>query len=96
MKRAEKLLEIRDVLIAGPLTTDQLAEFYKEELRKVRGEDIITEFARDLIEDAVATPRRWRRQVHGVFAPRTATYRGVRGSLPQRPNGVESRTLSLP
>jgi len=59
MKHAEKLLEIRDVLIAGPLTTDQLAQFYKEELRKVRGEDIITEFARDLREDAVATPRRW-------------------------------------
>jgi hypothetical protein len=59
MKRAENLLEIRDVLIAGPLTTDQLGQFYKEELRKVRGEDIITEFARDLREDAVATPRRW-------------------------------------
>ncbi|MBV9127861.1 MAG: hypothetical protein JO117_07220 [Verrucomicrobia bacterium] len=59
MKRAENLLEIRDVLIAGPLTTAQLAEFYIAELREVRGEDFVTEFARDLREDARATPRRW-------------------------------------
>jgi hypothetical protein len=40
------------VLIAGHLTVDQLGVFYREELRKVRGEDFVTEFARDLKEDA--------------------------------------------
>ena len=52
MTRAENLQQIRNVLIAGHLTVDQLGVFYREELRKVRGEDFVTEFARDLKEDA--------------------------------------------
>lgn len=60
MKRAETLQEIRNVLLAGALTKEQLDGFYVEELRVARGEDFVTEFARDLREDAVAAPeRRW-------------------------------------